>query len=264
MSAQTLLLVDELAAGVEAIESLMSGWESEWWLWGDQAGLADDFDQLEREVAVLGRLGKSLEDGVALSKATTTAATARRAVEELYDLIKGVSGMGYVGRSGILADMVGRANVTVSTQIGTVQGFLEEVIDQVLDDAWDSLETAIQRETAIAGVEEDPDVVNADGKVHLSNASSVSQVYLSTEDLKDVSARKWCEELAADAAEVIRGAISLLDDPEEARECVGQVDRSVFANSVLLRAVANVVLGHIHQTGVFDSYENALETASVG
>lgn len=253
-------LVDELATGVAAIESLMPGWDQAWRFEIDRAGAADALDRLEREVEVLGRLGRSLEDGVVLNDATATAATARRAVEELYHLIKGVSGMDYVEDSGILVEMVGEAEANASTDIGKVYEFLEDVIDQVLDDAWDSLEAALGRETAIAGIEQDPDVVNADGRVHLSNASGTSERRVSVKNLEDVSARRWCEEFASDAAGVIRGGIKLLDDPEEA-ECLGEVDRSVFGNAVLLRSVVDVIIGHLDQPDAFDAYESALATA---
>ena len=259
--AQATQLIDELATGVDALESLMPPWESNWWLKGDPADAADKLDRLEQEVEVLGRLGKSLEDGVTLNDATATAATARRAVAELYHLIKSISGMGYVERSGILLEVVGHAEVAVSTDIGKVQDFLEDVIEQVLDDAWDSLEAAIKRETAIAGIEQDSDVVNADGQVHLSSASGASQAFVSVEKLEAVSARGWCEEFAPDAADVITGAIKTLDDPEEATECLGKADRSVFGNAVLLRSVVAVILGHLHQPGVFDAYESGLATA---
>ena len=247
--AQALALVDELKAGVEAIESVMPIWEP---------GAADVLNQLERKTEVLGRLSKCLEDGAALSDVTVTAATARRAVAALYSLVKGIAGMGYVGACGILAEMVGEANVNASADIGKVQDFLEDVIEQVLDDAWDSLEVAVDRETAIAGMEQDPDVVNAEGFVHLSNASGVSHRYVSVENLEDVSAFGWCNEFAIDAADVIKGAIGALDDPEEAREWLGDIDRSVFGNDVLLRSVVRVILGNVDHCVYDDCYEAAL------
>ena len=88
MVRQARRLVHELVNGVAAIESLMPPWDDEWWLKLDQADAADEFDRLERKVGVLGRLGRSLEDGVVLNDATATAATARRAVEELYHLAR--------------------------------------------------------------------------------------------------------------------------------------------------------------------------------
>ena len=57
---RAMQLVDELATCVDAIESLMPAWESDWWLKRDQAGVADALDRLEQEVEVLGRLGNSL------------------------------------------------------------------------------------------------------------------------------------------------------------------------------------------------------------
>ena len=167
--------------------------------------------------------------------------------------------MDYVEDSRILVEMVGEAEANASADIGNVYEFLEDVIDQVLDDAWDSLEAALGRETAIAGIEQDPDVVNADGRVHLSNASGTSERRVSVKNLEDVSARRWCEEFASDAAGVVRGGIKLLDDPEEA-ESLGEVDRSVFGNAVLLRSVVDVIIGHLYQPKVFDAYESALET----
>ena len=206
-----------------------------------------------------GRLGKCLEDGAALSDATVNAATPRRAMVALYSLVKDSAGTGYVGACGILVEMVGKANA--SANIGKVQEFLEDIIERVLDDAWDSLEVAVDRETAIAGMEQNPNVVNAEGIVHLSNASGVSHRYVSVENLEDVSAFGWCDEFAIDAADVIKGAVDALDDPEEAKGWLEGVDRSVFGNNVLLRSVVRVILGHADHYAYQDYFEAALRKA---
>ena len=90
---------------------------------------------------------------------------------------------------GILAEVVGEAHVTASADIDIVHDFLESVIERVLENTWYSFEVAIDRELAIAAIEQDPEVVNAEGLVHLSDPSGVSHRYVS---VREPGGRKCC------------------------------------------------------------------------
>lgn len=248
--------VNVIENAIEAIEAEMPHWESGWWLQGERTTAADSLAKLEVELPVLGEFGQALEDGVALNHITASAAAARRAVEALHRMLDDVEGMHHVTNCGILNELVGDSRLDAQADVDKVEGFLEDVITRVLDDAWDSRGVAIDRETAIVGIQNDPTVVNAEGQVHLGNARGTSHRHLPVQSLEEPSAQAWCREFANDAAALIVSAVSELDDPVEAREWIGNADRSLFTNDLLQKATVAVILGHAHNS-VYDRYEDA-------
>ena len=248
--------VETIASAVDAIESEMPHWEADWWLDGERTAAADSLAKLERDVPIFKEFGQALEDGVLLNDITASAAAARRAVEALYRLLDDIEGMGYVAACGILNEIVGDGRIDAQSDVDKVEEFLEDVITRVLDDAWDSRDAAIDRETAIVGIQTDPTVVNAEGEVHLSNSIGTSHRCVSVRSVEGASAQAWCREFAEDAAATIVSAVSALDDPIEAREWLGNADRSLFTNDRLQEAAIAVILGNAHST-VYDKYEGA-------
>ena len=248
--------VDTIVSAVDAIESEMPHWEQGWWLEGERAAAADSLAKLECDLPILGQFGEALEDGIALNHVTVAAAAARRAVEALYRLLNDIEGMQYVKGCRILEDIVDDDRVGTQADVGKVQEFLEDVITRVLDDAWDSRDAAIDRETAIVGIQTDPSVVNAESQVHLSNGLGTSHRHIPIQSLEGASAKSWCQEFADDAAAVVVSAVSALDDPNEAVEWLGNANRSLFTNALLQQAVVTVILGNAHST-VYDRYEDA-------
>ena len=234
----------------------MPHWEPGWWLEGERAAAADSLAKLECDLPILGKLGESLEDGIALNNVTVAAAAARRAVEALYRLLDDIEGMQFVQGCRILEDLMDDQYLSAQADVGKVQEFLEDVITRVLDDAWDSRDAAIDGETAIVGIQTDPTVVDAEGKVHLSNSRGTSQRHIPIQSLEGASAKSWCQEFADDVAAVVVSAVSALDDPKEAEEWLGNANRSLFTNDLLQRAVVTVILGNAHST-VYDRYEDA-------
>lgn len=248
--------VDVLASALDAIETEMPHWEPGWWLQGERIAAADSLAEIESDIPVLKELGQALEDGDALNDTTSSAAAARRAVAALYQLLDDIEGMDYVADSGFLNDLVGDSRLKAEADVARVEKFLEDVITRALDDAWDSRDAAIDRESAIVAIQSDPTVVNAEGKVHLSNSPGTSHRYISVRSLEGTSAQAWCREFADDAADVIVSAVSELDDPIEARERLGNADRSLFTNDLLRQATIDVILGHAHSS-IYDRYEAA-------
>ena len=248
--------VGQATAGLDEVESLMPHWESHWWLRQDQAGTADALLPIELDMEPAAWLREDPDDdGVPAGGSTTRVAVARRCVEALYRHLDNVEGMGYVEACQILPDTLGAGTMAAAQDVHKAYEFLEDAISRVLDDAWDSREAALNRETAAVALEQDPGVVNADGRIHLSNAAGTSHRLVPIELLQDVSALAWCDEFATDAAMELKGAINALDDPEEA-ECLGNADRGVFTNDVLLRAGVGVILGHPDHRA-YDRYEDA-------
>ncbi len=148
--------VDVIASALDAIETEVPLWEASWWLQGERTSAADSLAKLERDVPIFKEFGQALEDGVALNHITASAAAARRAVAALYRLLDDIEGMEYVAGSGILTDLVGDNRLEAEADVDKVEEFLEDVITRVLDDAWDSRDAAINRETAIVGIQTDP------------------------------------------------------------------------------------------------------------
>ena len=218
----------ELKAALDAIESEMppGDGESQFWFVADPPAAADTFARLESETEILRRLTRELEDGVALELSTLTAAAARRSAEALYRILRDIEGMGYVGASGILADVLVVPDLDRIDDIDKVHAFLENTITQVRDEAHDS--------------------------------------YLDVQDLetlKCTTAQDLCDEFAKEAADTIVTALCVLDDPIEADEWLGNADRSVFTDDILRRSVALVILGHMHMS-VSDTYSTYEAAAS--
>ena len=248
--------IGQATASLDEVESLIPHWESHWWLRPDQAGTADALLAIERRMAPAAWLREDPDDDAPPGHSTTPVAVARRCVEALYRYLDNVEGMGYVEDCRILPDTLGAGTMAAAQDVDKVYAFLEDAISQVLDDAWDSREAALDRETAAVALERDPGVINADGRVHLSNAARTSHRLVPVELLRDVSARAWCEEFASDAARELKGAVTALDGPEAAAECLGNADRTVFTNDILLDAAVGVVLGHPDHRA-YDRYEDA-------
>ena len=237
----------------------MPHWEPGWWLTIDRTNAADTLARLESETEALSCLGQVLKDQAPVNLTTIVASAARRSVEALCRIIEQIEGMGYVAASGILYDVI-TADCGQTEDIDQVHQFLESVITDVLDDALESREMALRLEWAIIALERNPNIVNSHGQIRLRSQSDSTHYYIPVESIRDASAQSWCEEFAKDAANTIVSSIDTLEEPDEADERLGTVNRGVFVNDVLRRSVVLVILGHM-QTETFENYEHAAERA---
>ncbi|MDE0008193.1 MAG: hypothetical protein OXS50_07935 [Gammaproteobacteria bacterium] len=145
-NARKLLLrqVAQATAGVDDVEMLMPHWDHGWWFGSGQAGTADALLQVECELEPKDWLREEPDDqDIPSTESTAHIAVARRSVEALYQYLDNVEGMEYVRRSGILAETIGATKLAVAQDLDKVYQFLEDVISQVLDDAWDSRDAAL-------------------------------------------------------------------------------------------------------------------------
>ena len=210
-------LVAELRSVIYAIERHMPREDPQSWFIEDRVAAGDTFAQLEFEAQFFGYIDDTLDDDVTADFPTIVAAAARRSVRALHRILRDIEGMGYVKASDILSEVVVAPNVETLTDIGMVQEYLENVVTEVREEAWD----------CVLDVQD-------------------------LESLRGTSVKNQCNECATDAADIIVSAIGVLDDSAEAEELLGRADRTVLTNDALSRAVALVILGHIEHS----FYEN--------
>lgn len=210
-------LVAELRSAIYAIERHMPREDPQSWFIEDRVAAGDTFAQLEFEAQFFGYIDDTLDDDVTADFPTIVAAAARRSVRALHRILRDIEGMGYVKASDILSEVVVAPNVETLTDIGMVQEYLENVVTEVREEAWE----------CVLDVQD-------------------------LESLRGTSVKSRCNECATDVADIIVSAIGVLDDPAEAEELLGRADRTVLTNDALSRAVALVILGHIEHS----FYEN--------